>query len=122
MTILLLVGPLLEEKYGSFNMAMVILVTAFITGVINMLFFDTTLLGASGVVYALILLSSITCNRDDSIPLTFILVAVIYIGGQIVNGIMVRDYISNSTHVIGGILGCIFGYALNKNRPRPMYR
>ena len=36
---LLVVGPLLEEKYGSSNILMVILSTALITGLINFIFF-----------------------------------------------------------------------------------
>ena len=38
------------------------------------------LLGASGVVFAFIMLSSFTCIKEKEIPLTFILVAVLYIG------------------------------------------
>lgn len=35
---LLVVGPLLEEKYGSANILFVILATALVTGVINFIF------------------------------------------------------------------------------------
>ena len=59
--LILVVGPLLEEKYGSSNILFVILATALVTGIVNFIFFPhTQLLGASGVVFALILLSSFT--------------------------------------------------------------
>ncbi len=114
-TIILIIGPLLEEKYGSVDIVVVIFFTALITGILNFIIFpNTMLLGASGVVFAFILLSSFASMSEGKIPLTFILVAVIYIGGQIYNGIFVDDNISNFTHIVGGVVGSIFGYALGK--------
>ncbi|MCB0738582.1 MAG: rhomboid family intramembrane serine protease, partial [Bacteroidetes bacterium] len=55
---ILLIGPLIEEKYGSKALMVMMLVTAFITAVLNIVFFETGLLGASGIVFMLILLSS----------------------------------------------------------------
>jgi GlpG protein len=113
-TLILVVGPLLEEKYGSADLAFVIAVTAFITGLVHFIFFPgSALLGASGVVFALILLSSFSCIKDGALPLTFILVAVLYIGEQVVDGIFVKDNVSNLTHIIGGIVGAFFGYFAN---------
>ena len=103
---LLVVGPLLEEKYGSANILFVILATALVTGVINFIFFPhVQLLGASGVVFAFILLASLTSIEEEKIPLTFILVALIYIGQQVYDGIFIRDNVSNLTHILGGIVG-----------------
>lgn len=116
-TLILVVGPLLEEKYGSWNMGAIMLSTALVTGLVHILFFpNVMLLGASGIVFAFILLSSITSIRDGSIPMTFILVAVIYIGEQVFQGLFVKSNISNLTHIIGGILGATFGYIMNKNK------
>lgn len=114
---ILVTGPLLEEKYGSANILFVILSTALVTGLVNFIIFPhVQLLGASGVVFAFILLSSFTSIREGSIPLTFILVAVIYIGGQVYDGLFVKDNISNLTHILGGIVGSGLGYELNKNK------
>ncbi|MBP7186812.1 MAG: rhomboid family intramembrane serine protease, partial [Ruminococcus sp.] len=116
-TMLLVVGPMLEEKYGSKNILFVILATAFITGLFRFIFFtNSALLGASGVVFAFILLSSFTSIRDGRIPLTFILVVLIYIGGQIYDGIFVKDNVSNITHIIGGGVGSGLGYVMAKNK------
>lgn len=114
---ILVIGPLLEEKYGSSNMLFVILATAIVTGLAHILLFPhVQLLGASGIVFALILLSSFTSIREGSIPLTFILITVIYIGGQIYNGLFVTDNISNLTHILGGFVGSGLGYVMNKNK------
>lgn len=116
-TLLLVIGPLLEEKYGSSNISFVILMTALVTGIVNFVFFPhTQLLGASGVVFALILLSSFTNIREGSIPLTFVVVAVIYIGGEIYKGIFVQDNISNLAHILGGGVGSGLGYVMAKNK------
>lgn len=116
-TLILVVGPLLEEKYGSVNLSLVILLTALITGVLNLFLFPgTQLLGASGVVFACIMLSSMTSITEGSIPVTFILVAFIYIGSQIFDGIFVRDNVSHLTHIMGGVVGVVMGYILNKKK------
>ena len=115
MAYILLLGPILEEKYGARNLILVILATALVTGLVhNLLFPNTALLGASGVVFAFILMTSFTEFRDGEIPLTFILVAVIYLGQQIWDGITVKDHVSNLTHIIGGLVGAGAGYLLNK--------
>lgn len=115
--LILVVGPLLEEKYGSVNLAVVIVTTAVSTGIVHFVFSPgTQLLGASGVVFALILLSSFTSFKDGSIPLTFLFVAVLYLGGQIYDGLFVRDNISNLTHIIGGFVGAGFGCSMNRNK------
>ena len=116
MAYILLLGPALEEKYGWKSLLIVVLVTAVITGIAhNLLFPDTMLLGASGVVFAMILLTSFTEFQEGEIPLTFILVAAIYLGQQIWDGITVKDNISNLTHIIGGLIGSGAGYLMNRN-------
>ena len=114
---ILVVGPLLEEKYGSLNMLFVILVTAFITGLVQFLLFPGTgLLGASGVVFALILMSAFVNFKNGEIPVTLILVTLFYIGGQIYDGIFLQDNVSQLTHILGGIIGGVFGYVMNKEK------
>lgn len=112
---LLLIGPMLEEKYGSAMMVETIGITAVVTALVNYIFFPSTMLcGASGIVFAFILLASFTGVKDKEIPLTFILVAVIYIGQQIYEGIALTDNVSNMAHIVGGICGAIIGYMINQ--------
>jgi len=44
--------------------------------------------GASGVVFMFILLSSFVNFKKGRIPITFILVVIIYLGGEVMNGIL----------------------------------
>ncbi len=115
--LILVVGPMLEEKYGSSNIVFVILSTALATGLAHVLFVPGYgLLGASGVVFAFIMLSSFTCIREKEIPLTFILVAVLYIGEQVYQGLFVQSNISNLSHILGGLVGSGLGYIMHKNK------
>lgn len=115
-TYLLLLGPVLEEKYKSRTLIEIIIITALVTGIINYIFFpNIALCGASGIVFAFIILASFTGFKDGEIPLTFILVATIYIGQQIYDGITVNDNVSQMAHITGGLVGSITGYILNKN-------
>lgn len=112
---LLLLGPMLEEKYGSKGLLKVIGITAVITALVNYIFFwNVGLCGASGVVFAFILLASFTGFKEGEIPLTFILVAVIFVGQQVYEGLAVQDNISNMAHIVGGIVGSVLGYLFNK--------
>ncbi|MCI9420868.1 MAG: rhomboid family intramembrane serine protease [Eubacterium sp.] len=114
---ILVVGPLLEEKYGSSNILFVILTTALASGLVHFIFFpNVRLLGASGVVFAFILLASLTSFQEGKIPLTFILVAFIYIGQQVYEGMFIHNNVSNLTHIIGGVVGTGLGFVMNKNK------
>ena len=114
---LLLLGPMLEEKYGSRTLIEIIAVTAFVTAIVNyVLFPQVAICGASGVVFAFILLTSFANFRQGEIPLTFILVTVVFIGQQVMEGLFVKDNVSNLSHIIGGLVGAVAGYALNMKK------
>lgn len=115
MMLLVVVGPMLEEKYGSKDLLTIMILTAFTTGLFHFIVFPgTMLLGASGIVFAFILLASFTQYKDGTLPITFIVVAVLYIGNQIYDGLFISDNVSNITHIIGGVIGTFFGLILNK--------
>src|SRR5690606_9401587 len=102
--LILLLGPILEERHGSGPLLTMIVLTAVITGLANLLFSDGGLLGASGVVFMMILLASMANVRGGEIPLTFIAVAVIYMGGEIIQAFR-EDQVSQMAHLVGGVAG-----------------
>ena len=106
---ILLVGPLVEEKYGSINLLIMILLTAFITGLINIIIGKYKILGSSDIVYMLIILSSIVNINKGTIPLTLILIIIFYIIDEILQ-INKSDNVSHLSHLIGAICGCIYGF------------
>ncbi|MBR3266028.1 MAG: rhomboid family intramembrane serine protease [Erysipelotrichaceae bacterium] len=113
MLYILLLGPILEEKYKD-RLIIVIITTAIITGIIhNLVQPNVMLLGASGVVFAFILLASIT-GREQGIPITLILVAILWLGQEFYTGATTADNISQLTHIVGGISGAGLGMFFKK--------
>lgn len=116
---ILLLGPLVEDRFGSWNTLWAILVTAFITGLVYFIFFhDTALLGASGIVYMMILMASFGGVKNGVIPITLIFVAVFYLGGELWNAIFADNDIAELAHIIGGVCGMLMGFALSGKRRR----
>jgi membrane associated rhomboid family serine protease len=108
---ILLLGPILEASYGSLGLLLMMLATALITGVLNVFLFPSTvLLGASGVVFMMILLASFTNFNKGEIPLTFILIMLLYLGKEVWNALANKDNISQFAHVLGGLSGSFFGF------------
>lgn len=108
--LLLVIGPPMEEKYGSKALLAAIALTALAAGLLQCLLFPhTALLGASGVVFMLIVLSSLSGMTEGKIPLTLLLVAALYLGQEIWTAVTVRDNVSQFTHIVGGLCGAGFG-------------
>ena len=108
---ILLIGPILEEIYGSIALFIMIFITAFVTGILNVFFFSSGLLGASGVVFMMILLASFTNFNKGEIPLTFILVLILYLGRELFDSIGAQNNnISQFAHIVGGFIGSLFGF------------
>ena len=113
--ILLMVGPLLEEKYGSGPLAVMTAITALITGVIFVVITGgSALMGASGVVFMLILLSSFANIQAGRIPLTLVAAFAVYIGQEIFRGITSSDNVSQLAHIVGGACGVVCGFYATK--------
>ncbi len=111
MLYILMLGPILEEKYGSKLILEMMAITAVLTGIIFNLLFDGALLGASGIVFMFIILASVTNAEKGRIPITFILICILYLGNEFINAFH-KDNISQLAHIIGGSLGGFFGLFL----------
>ncbi|GAA4845742.1 hypothetical protein GCM10023331_33150 [Algivirga pacifica] len=118
MLYILLLGPILEEKYGSKAMFWMLVVTSLITGVIHLILYSHEMLvGASGIVFMLILLISVVNVQRGQIPISFLLIVVLFIGQELLR-MMDDNNISELAHVIGGICGAFFGFRLLKTSKR----
>ncbi len=115
LTFILLLGPIVEEKYGDMRTLIMMLITALVTGILNILFFHTGLMGASGIVFMLILLVSFTNTKSGEIPVTFILIALLFIGKEVINS-LATDQVSQFAHIIGGLCGSVFGFTNSRGR------
>ena len=117
MLMFLVIGPPLEERYGSRVLLTGILLTALVSGLLQtVLFPNSALLGASGIVFMLIMLSSLSGMEDGGIPVTLILVAVLYLGRELYSILFVKDDVANLMHIIGGICGTTYGFLISRKQ------
>jgi GlpG protein len=114
--LILLIGPILEERHGSLALLGMILLAALVTGLANLALGSYGVLGASGIAFMMILLASMVNVRDGEIPLSFVVVVVIYIGGEIVHSFN-KDQVSHMAHIVGGAVGAVFGFLAARPRP-----
>jgi membrane associated rhomboid family serine protease len=95
-----------------------IAITALVTGLLHILFTPVGLLGASGVVFMMILLASITNMQEGRIPLTLILILILYVGQEVVSWVTTSSNVAHSAHIIGGLCGAAFGLLTGQRKPR----
>ncbi len=114
-TFILLLGPMLEEKYGTKYLFLMALITAIVTALLNNFLFESGLMGASGIVFMLILLSSFANFRAGTIPLTFILILILFLGQELIKSIQYNN-ISEFAHIMGGVCGSIFGFVRTEKK------
>lgn len=117
MCYILLIGPLIEEKYGSLDTVLIMLASTISTGVIGHIFFPSSgVVGASGIVFTFLILSSIT-SVTSGIPITLILVSVFYLLPEIKKWVLREDLnVSHFGHIIGGCVGILLGLFLRKGK------
>lgn len=109
--IILLLGPILERKFGWKKLFLMCAGTSLVIAVTHILISDSQLIGASGLVFMFIVLASLSESTGKEIPLTFILVAILFLGQEII-GSFKDDSISQMAHICGGIMGVVFRYTL----------
>lgn len=107
--IILLLGPILEKKFGWKRLLLMSLATTLIIAIVHIIISDSNLIGASGLVFMYIVLASLIDSSGKEIPLTFILVAILFLGQEIV-GSFKEDTISQVAHICGGIMGVVYRY------------
>ena len=108
--LILLIGPILEERHGSLPLLFMILVTAVVGGFANIALSSSGLMGASGVAFMMILLASMANVRSGEIPLTLIIIAIVFMGGELLAEFRANDGISHTAHLVGGAVGAAFGF------------
>ncbi|MBQ2991092.1 MAG: rhomboid family intramembrane serine protease [Clostridia bacterium] len=115
MALILSLGPIVEERYGSSRLMIMFAATAVISGLFHIFFGGNTLLmGASGIVYMLIFLASTSGAKSGEIPLTLVAVAALYLTQEVIDGLFTADNISQLTHIVGGICGAAMGLFLRR--------
>ncbi|MFI3257911.1 MAG: rhomboid family intramembrane serine protease [Spirochaetales bacterium] len=118
LTVILLLGPAIEQRYGSLLLILMFVIIAFVSAVLNAVFFDTTLLGSDGISFLIIILTVFGKPEvpDRSIISVFIL--VLYVGLQINYSVQTNSF-ENISATFGGLCATLlafFGLAGKKKR------
>lgn len=108
-SIILLIGPILEKHFGWKRMISMSVITTLAIGFVHIIVSDDGLVGASGLVFLYIVLASLTNSSNKEIPLTFILVVVLFLGQEIIHSFQ-EDQISHLAHIGGGVMAILFKY------------
>ena len=112
---ILLIGPIIEEKYGSINLLIMLLLTSLVISLFNIIFNDYSIVGASGNVYMLIVLSSFSNISEGRIPITLVLICLFYITSEVKDSILDGNKkIYHDGHLIGALCGILFGFLFLK--------
>lgn len=108
---ILLIGPMLEEKYGSIPLLEMIAITTAISSLVHLFIYESSAIGASDNVFMLVVLCSIVNVTEGKIPVTLILIFLFYVADEIIKLIFKKnDNISHDSHIVGAVCGFIFGY------------
>ena len=116
MLLLLVVGPPMEEKYGSIPLLKGHLFTALVAGVLQCILFPHRAVGVRPASC-----SCLSCSprwrASPAHPVTMLLVAALYFGQQVYDIIFVHDNVANFMHIVGGLCGTAFGSLLYPPSP-----
>ena len=105
--LIMLLGPAMEERYGSVIIGIMIFVSALFSGVLNACFCDASLVGAVPVVSMMIFLNAFMSFSKKKFPLSFAAVMILFVVLQIFSGAgAVRIIIC----IAGGLCGSLFAF------------
>ena len=108
---ILLIGPMIEEKYGSINLLVMLLLTSLVIGLFNTIFSNYSITGASGNVYMLIVLSSFSNISEGKVPITLVLILIFYIISEFKSAVFEGNKKTYHTgHLLGALCGLAFGF------------
>ena len=111
---LLLLGPVLEQKYGSVKILLMMIITSLVSVFFNASFLANPISSESDIIFMMILLVSYTSINKTEIPLSFILIFILYVGKEF----YAEDgtNIATVAHIAGGICGSLFAFIFSPDK------
>ena len=114
---ILLLGPVLEERYGSIMLALMIFITSLVGGVLTACVSMFGISGCGGIVFMMIILSVLSVFIKKQLPVSWIFIFTLYLAfslfsGKKISGFM--PFMQNNVPVFiqlaSGICGSLFGF------------
>lgn len=138
-TFILLLGPTLEERYGSPILLLMIVITSLVSGVLNACLVPFFTSGSQSIVFMMICLAAITAFSKKEIPLSWIIVFILYLALKLCSsysdfssslnssnsssGKQKIDFIefltlnlNTFTSLAAGIVGSLFGFLVSPKK------
>ena len=123
--IILILGTILEERYGSSVLALMIAISALVSGVLNACISPLPVSGATSVAFMMIILASLMTLTKRKVLCTWLLAFILYFAyrlyvcsvcpisvsdGESAFVVFLRKNITTFTSLAGGICGSLFGF------------
>ena len=105
--LIMLLGPAMEERYGSVIIGIMIFVSALFAGVLNACFCADSLVGAVPVVCMMIFLNAFMSFSKKTFPLSFAAVIVLFVFLEIFSG---AGAVKIIICIAGGLCGSLFAF------------
>lgn len=114
---ILLLGPVLEERYGSIMLALMIFITSLVGGVLTACVSTFGIYGCGGIVFMMIILSVLSVFIKKQLPVSWIFIFTLYLAFSLfsrkkISGFM--PFMQNNVPVFiqlaSGICGSLFGF------------
>ena len=105
--LIMLLGPAMEERYGSVIIGIMIFVSALFSGVLNACFCEASLVGAVPVVSMMIFLNAFMSFSKKKFPLSFAAVMIFFVLLQIFSG---AGAVKIIICIAGGLCGSLFAF------------
>lgn len=105
--LIMLLGPAMEERYGSVIIGIMIFVSALFSGVLNACFCAESLVGAVPLVCMMIFLNAFMSFSKKTFPLSFAAVVVLFVFLEIFSG---AGAVKIIICIAGGLCGSLFAF------------
>lgn len=104
---ILLLGPQMEERYGSVVIGVMIFVSALFSGVLNACFCVNPICGASAPVFMLILLYALMFLTKKKISATSLAIIILFVFREVIQG-NPNGIVGVVINIAGGLCGSLF--------------
>lgn len=118
-SLILILGPILEERYGSPAIIIMSSVAIIVSGLLNACFFTSAIMGADSIVFMMILLSSYAALTKGEIQIPVVMLFILFICMEFFMEISggIKD-IAKISQLAGGICGSMFGFLVAPKTPK----
>lgn len=107
--LVLILGPAMEERYGSVVIGIMMIVSSIFSGVLNACFASESLEGSISIIFMFIFLNSFMSFSKKKVPVSFVAVFVLFVLSECLNKNF-NEIIGTLIAISGGLCGSLFAF------------